>query len=287
VVGLTWTISSPVATAVAEAGPHIGPGGWAGAFTALVSVMWAYDGWADLASLSGEVRNPGRTLPRALVLGTFAIVAVYLGANLGYARVLGLSGLQASTTGSHMAAANLARATIGEAGQTLLSLLILTSCLGGTMSSLLTGSRVFVPMATDGLFVAWLGKVSPRTGVPSRAVAVAALLGVGYIMNRSFEQLTDGFVVGYFPFYMLAVAGIWVLRRKEPDLPRPFRVPGFPFVPLFFLIGATVLLWGALAGVDKNAGYSLLVMVMGFPVQWVWSTFGKDKTLDATPGETF
>ena len=178
-----------------------------------------------------------------------------------------------------MAAANLARATLGAAGQTLLSLLILTSCLGGIMSALLTGSRVFVPMATDGLFVAWLGHVSPRTGVPARAVAVAAFLGLGYVTIRSIEQLTDGFVVGYFPFYMLAVAGVAVLRRKEPDLPRPFRVPGYPLVPGFFLVGATVLLWGALAGVDRNAGLSLLVMVLGFPVQWIWARFRQVQVL--------
>ena len=125
-------------------------------------------------------------------------------------RVLGLDGLRASTTGSNMAAANLATLTLGAAGRRVLSALILVSCLGGCMSSLLTGSRVFVPLATDGLFVRWLGALSPRTAVPSRAVVVAALLGAGYVLVRSFEQLTEAFVVGYFPFYVLAVlpAGI-------------------------------------------------------------------------------
>ncbi|HNC99559.1 MAG TPA: amino acid permease, partial [Myxococcota bacterium] len=105
-VGLLWPLSeqAPAAAAVAAS---VGPGGLAGAFAALVSVMWAYDGWADLASLSGEVKNPGRTLPKALILGTASIVALYLAANLGYARTLGLLGLQASTTGSNMAGANL------------------------------------------------------------------------------------------------------------------------------------------------------------------------------------
>jgi APA family basic amino acid/polyamine antiporter len=253
--------------------PHIGPGGWAGAFAALVSVMWAYDGWADLASLSGEVKDPGRTLPRALILGTVAIVAVYFGANLGYARTLGLAGLQSSTTGGNMAAANLARLTLGSVGQAFLSVLILASCLGGVMSSLLTGPRVFVPMATDGLFVAWLGHVSSRTRIPARAVAVTAALGLVYVMNRSFEQLTDGFVVGYFPFYILAIAGLAVLRHKEPDLPRPFRVPGYPVVPLLFILGGLMLLWGAVSSGNSTAFLSLGVMLLGFPVQWVWSRF--------------
>jgi len=271
-VGLLWPLSQSAPAVVASAS-NIGPGGWVGAFAALVSVMWAYDGWADLASLSGEVKNPGRTLPKALIVGTVSIVALYLAANLGYARTLGLVGLQASTTGSNMAGANLARAALGGVGQSLLSLLVLISCLGGTMGSLLTGSRIFVPMASDGLFVAWLGKISPTTHIPARAVAMAALLGLGYVTSRSFEQLTDGFVVGYFPFYILAVASVAILRYKEPDLERPFRVPGYPVVPALFILGAVSLLWGALSSVDRTAGLSLLVMLAGFPVQWIWATF--------------
>lgn len=271
-VGLLWPLSQH-APAVLEAGAKIGPGGWAGAFAAMVSVMWAYDGWADLASLSGEVKNPGKTLPKALLLGTASIVALYMAANLGYARTLGLVGLQASTTGSNMAGANLMHLALGDLGQRFLSLLVLVSCLGGTMGSLLTGSRIFVPMASDGVFVAWLGKVSPTSHIPARAVAVSALCGLGYVVNRSFEQLTDGFVVGYFPFYILAVASLAVLRHKEPDLERPFKVPGYPLVPALFILGAVGLLWGALSSVDKTAGLSLLVMLAGFPVQWVWATF--------------
>lgn len=241
-----------------------------GCFAALVPVMWAYDGWADLASLSGEVRDPGRSLPRALVAGTLAIALVYLLANAGYVRVLGLDGLRASTTGANMAAANLATLTLGAAGRRLLSALILVSCLGGSMSSLLTGSRVFVPLATDGLFVRWLGALSPRTAVPSRAVVVAALLGAVYVLARSFEQLTEAFVVGYFPFYMLAVLAVFRLRATAPGLARPFRVPLFPVPPVVFLAGAAVLLWGAAGDVDGNARVAFAVVLAGVPVGWLW-----------------
>ncbi len=271
-VGLLWPLSEH-APAVLDAATKIGPGGWAGAFAALVSVMWAYDGWADLASLSGEVKNPGKTLPRALIIGTVSIVALYLAANLGYARTLGLVGLQASTTGSNMAGANLVRSAWGAAGQSFLSLLVLVSCLGGTLGSLLTGSRIFVPMASDGVFVAWLGKISPTSHVPIRAVAVSALCGMVYVLNRSFEELTDGFVVGYFPFYILAVASLAVMRHKEPDLERPFKVPGYPMVPGLFVFGAVALLWGAFSSAGPSAGMSFLVMLAGFPVQWVWAKF--------------
>jgi APA family basic amino acid/polyamine antiporter len=273
-LGLFATAPTAAAVAALSAGataPPFAPAATVGGcFAAMVPVMWAYDGWADLASLGGEVRDPGRSLPRALVAGTLAIALVYLLANVGYVRVLGLDGLRASTTGSHMAAANLAALTLGAAGRRLLSALILVSCLGGCMSSLLTGSRVFVPLAADGLFVRWLGALSPRTAVPSRAVVVAALLGAVYVLARSFEQLTEAFVVGYFPFYVLAVLAVFRLRAKEPALPRPFRVPLYPLPPLVFLAGAGVLLWGAAGDVDGSAGAACAVVLAGVPVGWLW-----------------
>jgi amino acid transporter len=241
-----------------------------GCFAALVSVMWAYDGWADLSTLSGEVRDPQRTLPRALALGTLGIVVVYLLANAGYARVLGLEGLRRSTTGANMPAANLATLTLGAAGRTALGALILTSCFGGTMSSLLTGPRVFVAMASDGLFPAWIGRVSQPSGVPRRAVVVAASLGVVYVSSSSFEQLTEAFVYGFFPFYMLAVGATYVLRRRAPELARPFRVPGYPVTPALFLLGGACLLVGASADVDRSAVRAFAVMLAGVPVLAVW-----------------
>jgi amino acid transporter len=241
-----------------------------GCFAALVSVMWAYDGWADLASLSGEVKNPGRSLPKALLAGTVAIAVVYLLANLGYARVLGIEGLRHSTSGANMAAANLARQSLGHAGERLLGALILISCVGGCMSSLLTGSRVFVPLATDGLFLRSLGRLSPRTAVPSRAVLVSAALGGVYVTVRSFEQLTDAFVIGYFPFYVLAVLAVFELRRAAPDLARPFRIPLYPLPPILFLLGAAALLWSGARDVNGNGLVALLVVAAGLPVMWLW-----------------
>jgi APA family basic amino acid/polyamine antiporter len=244
-----------------------------GCFGALVSVMWAYDGWADLSELSGEVRRPERTLPRALIAGTVAIVVVYLAANFGYARTLGLDGLRRATSGADMAGAHVAVATLGDRGRVLFAALLLVSCVGGCMSSLLTGSRVFVPLATDGLFVRWLGVVSGR-GVPARAVLVSAALGACYVCFRSYEQLTDGFVVGYFPFYMLGVAAVWVLRRREPELARPFLVPGYPWVPIVFLVGAAALLVGAVADADRTAPLAFAILLLGLPVRWLWRRWG-------------
>jgi basic amino acid/polyamine antiporter, APA family len=278
-VGLTVSgignVSVPIPT---DAAAYALTPTFTGSFAALVSVMWTYDGWADLSTLSGEVRQPAKTLPRALIMGTCAIIAVYLAAHAGYARVLGLDGLRASTTGSNMAAANLATIALGPSGRTMLSALVLISCLGGCMSSLFTGSRVFVPLAADGLFVRSLGAISPRAHIPARAVIVAGVLGVSYVTVRSFEQLTDAFVVGFFPFYALAVGAVFVLRRREPHAERPFRVPGYPWIPIMFLLGAFVLMFGALADADPTALSALAVVLAGFPVRWIWQRWKQNRT---------
>ncbi len=237
--------------------------------TALVSVMWAYDGWADLSRVSGEVRDPEKTLPRALVIGTAAILFVYLAANLGYVRAIGLTGLQHSTTGMNIPAANVATATMGPIGYRVLTTLVIVSCVGCCMTTLLTAPRVFVAMATDGLFPKAIGAVTER-GVPGRAIAITALVGALYVTFRSFEQLTDAFVAGFFPFYMAAVIAVPVLRRREPDLARPFRVPLYPVVPIVFLIGAGALLIGSLLDADRTAVLAFAIMFAGWPLFRLW-----------------
>ena len=215
-----------------------------GVLAALVSVMWAYDGWADLASVAGETRDAPRTLPRALVIGTLAVAAIYLATNLGYARVLGLPGLITSGAGAEMPGARLAYATLGALGSRALSGLVVVSCVGGAMASLLTNSRALIPMASDGTFFRALGRVDPSSGTPRLAVLVTSALGVLYVASRRFEELTDGFVVGYFPFYALAIVALFVLRKREPELSRSFRTP--LVLPIIFLAGAALVLGGAM-----------------------------------------
>jgi len=244
-----------------------------GALSALVSVMWTYDGWADVSSLAGETRRPGRTMPIALVVGTSVVTAVYVLVNLGYLNVLGAGGVAASTSGADMVAMRAAEVSFGVQGRRVLAALVFTSCLGACMVGILTGSRVFVSMASDG-FWRWLGHVSPRTGVPSRAVVIGCGLGIVYLSFRSFEQLTDSFVAGMFPFYILAVVAVLLLRRRQPELLRPFRTPLYPLVALIFLIGASALLWGALRDVQGVAFAAFGVMLAGLPIGFAMRRFG-------------
>lgn len=269
-----------LACLVAEAHPSetssdlLTPPTWSGLCAALVSVMWAYDGWADVASLSGETRAPARTLPRAFLAGTLAVTLAYVLVNLGYARVLGSAGLVASTSGSDMVAMNAAAGAFGAHGRRALSALVFTSCVGACTVGVLTGSRVFVSMASDRLILRALGKVSPRTGAPLRAVLLTAVLGMTYLSVRSFEQLTNAFVAGMFPFYMLAIVAVGLVRQRAADgAPsddaRPFRTPLYPLVAGLFLAGALALLYGAAADVTTMTYVACAVMLAGLPIGWL------------------
>lgn len=267
VVGLTWAFDPLPAAWSGASAPSPSAGGFV---AALLAVMWAYDGWADLLGLAGEVRAPERTVPRALVLGTLLVAVVYLAVSLGAARVLGLSGLRAAGSGADMAAMRVAELTLGGGARTAMSALIFVSATGGAMASVLTHSRAFVPMASDGTFFRSLGEVSER-GVPARAVVAMGVLGALYVLSSSFEQLTDAFVVGYYPFYALAVVAM--LRLRQTDGPAPFAAPLQPLWATIFLALTAILVIGSLLELDVSAALAFGVLAAGVPVSFAYRAF--------------
>jgi amino acid transporter len=232
---------------------------------ALVSVLWAYDGWADLSFVSGEVKDPQRTLPRALVLGTLAIVVIYLGANAAYLYLMPIGQMAASP----LVAADAAAAIVGRFGVGLVAVVVMISTFGTLAGSMLTGPRIFYAMAEEGLFFRGIAKIHPRFKTPSTSIVMTSALGIAFVLVRSFEQLADAFVLGIWPFYALAAAAVFVLRRTRPDLPRPVRTWGYPVVPLLFLLSAALILGNALL-TDRNALIPFGVIAAGFPAYWLW-----------------
>jgi basic amino acid/polyamine antiporter, APA family len=215
----------------------------AGAFgIALVAVLWAYDGWADLSFIGGEVTTPGRTLPRALIGGTLAVIAIYVAANLAYIAVLPIDQIQASP----LVAADVAERLVGVWGARLISVAVVLATIGTLNASLLTTPRIFFAMADDGLLFRSIAAVHPRYRTPYRAIALSAALGVAFVLLRTFDQLADTFVTAIVPFYALAVASIFALRRRATYQP-PYRVPGYPVVPSLFVLAATFILVSAVA----------------------------------------
>lgn len=259
----------------AFAGPlDLAPLSWGGFGLALVAVMWTYDGWADLTFLAGEVRDPARTLPRALVGGTLAVVAIYLLVNAAYLYVL----TPAAMAGRPLVAADAARAVVGPAGASLVSAMVLLSAFGALNGSTMTGPRIFYAMAEDGLFFRPVAAVHPRFRTPWVAIALAAALGIAYVAVRTFEQLADAFVLGIWPFYALAVGAVLRLRRRRPDLPRPYRTWGYPVVPLLFLLASVAMLGNALVQQPRSTAVGFAIILAGVPVYSLWRRQPKPPT---------
>jgi amino acid transporter len=231
---------------------------------ALISVLWAYDGFADLSFAAGEVTNPGRTLPRAIVAGTAAIVAIYLAANAAY---LYVSPIDAVAT-SPLVAADTMQAIFGPVGVALVSVVVTISTFGALMSVMLTAPRVFFAMADDRLFFRRVAVVHPRYGTPHVAIALAAALGVAFVLTRTFEQLADTFVLSIWPFYGLAIAGLYRLRRTRPTLARPYRVPGYPVLPGVFIVAVAYLVGNALVSDLLWTGVTFAIIFAGVPVYY-------------------
>jgi amino acid transporter len=235
--------------ALPHTGGHFTPVAPAGSFgfvpfaLALTSVLWVYDGWADVSFVGGEVRDPERNLPRVLIYGTLAVIALYLLANVAYLSVLSVHEMSQSK----LVAADVAQRLVGEPGVAAVGVIVMLSALGTLASSMLTGPRILFAMATDGLLFRRLGRVHPRFQTPGAAILLATALGVIFVMLRTFEQLADTFVTAIIPFYALGVAAIFPLRKKAAGYKPAVRALGYPVAPVVFVIAILYLLGSALA----------------------------------------
>jgi amino acid transporter len=232
---------------------------------ALISALWAYDGFADVAMSAGEVRDPIRTLPRAIIVGTLAVVSIYVAANLAYLRINGIAGMAQST----LVAADTMQAVVGSMGVAFISVIVMISTFGTLTAILLTSPRIFFAMADDGLFFKQLTYVHPRYHTPVVAIVLAGILGIVFVLTRTFEQLADTFVVSIWPFYGLAVAGLYRVRRRVPVRTRPYRMPGYPFVPAVFIAGVIYLVGSAIIGDPVWTSLTFGIVLAGIPVYFV------------------
>ena len=252
-------------------GPPLHPASWGGFGLAVVTVLWAYNGWQDVTCLSGEVRDPGRSLPRALVGGTLAVVAIYLLINAAYLHVLPIAVIAASP----LVAADMAVRLLGPVGAALVAALVCVSTFGSLNAVLMAVPRVFWAMADDGLFFRTVAAVHPRYRTPHVAIAAIAGLAVGYVYLRSFEQLIEAFILASLPFWALAVASVIVLRRTRPELPRPYRTPGYPYVPLLFVGFLLALVANSLWERPESTTTCIAAVLAGVPVYYAWRYLGR------------
>src|SRR5712691_3135555 len=235
---------------------------------AMVAILWAYDGWADLAFVGGEVLHPQKTLPRALLIGTATVVVLYLGANLVYLYLIPIQQMKHA----ELVAADVAQLVIGPAGVVVVSAAIAVSTFGTLNGSMMTAPRIFFAAAEDGLMPGPIARVDPKNHAPTAAIVLMTVMGMLFILVRRFTALADQFIIGIWPFYALAVAGVYVLRRTRPQLERPYRTWGYPVVPVVFLVAALFLLGNYLVRETVSFAIDIGIILSGVPVylflQW-------------------
>jgi APA family basic amino acid/polyamine antiporter len=242
-----------------------GPTGLSAVLLAMVAILWAYDGWADLAFVGGEVRDPQRNLPRALLVGTATVVVLYLAANLVYLHLIPMARMK----DAELVAADSAQLLFGAAGVLAVSAAVAVSTFGTLNGSMMTSPRIFYALAEDRLFPSPIARVDPATGAPTGAILLTTVLGMAFVLVRTFTQLADQFVIGIWPFYALAVAAVYVLRRRRPELARPYRTWGYPVVPGVFLVASLFLLGNYLISQPRAFLTDIAVILTGIPV-YVW-----------------
>ena len=244
---------------------------------AMISVLWAYEGWQYVTCLAGEARDPQRTFPRAITLALGSVAFIYVLTNVGYLAALGPE----AVAQSNRVAADALSARVSPAAAGIVSALILVSILSATNASVLSPSRVYFAMARDGLFFERLARVSPRFGTPAFAIVAGAAWAMIGAATGSFDQLLTYVVFAAWIFYGLGALSLLVLRRREPDVPRPFRVPGYPVTPLLFVVAAAALVLNTIIAQPSRAAVGIVVVLTGVPAYFWWR---RQNTIRTTAG---
>jgi APA family basic amino acid/polyamine antiporter len=233
---------------------------------AMIGVLWAYEGWQYVTFSAGEALDPQRTFPRGIVLGTTALIAVYLVANVAYLAALGPQ----AAGHSDAVAAEAVRAVVGPRAGKLIALAIVISMFGAANGLTLTAPRVYYAMARDGLFFRRLAEVHPRFGTPAIAVIASSIWAALLALSGTFEQLFTYVVFAGWIFYALGAVSLLVYRRRQPDRPRPFRVPGYPWTPILFVLSAAAIVLNTMVARPRQALLGLGIVLLGAPAYYVW-----------------
>jgi basic amino acid/polyamine antiporter, APA family len=270
--------------APAASGSGGGSGGLAGLGAAMFAALWAYSGWQYLPMAAGEVREPQRNLPRAIVGGTLLVLALYLAINTAYLYALPFWQVASANSTAYPEAPSVAARAVqtflGGRATSAAALIFLISTIGSLNGVILGAARVPYAAARDGLFFAAFGRLSPVSRVPVTSLVLLSLWGALLAVSGSFDQLTNMAVMSYALFWVPVVFAVIVLRRRLPDAPRAFRVPGYPLTPLVFVL---VMLWvvvSAFRSTPRESIATLLLILLGLPL---YPLFRRRRTRSRAP----
>jgi APA family basic amino acid/polyamine antiporter len=275
--GGDWSHLGMANTGGACEGVAITTGGMAGFAAAMLGALWAYDGWNNITFLAGEVKNPGRNLPLALIGGGLVVMGLYLFVNVNYFHVLTPTEV-ASVPASSSVAAEVVKRLLGAGAVTLMAAAMMTSSFGALHASLLATARIPYALAKDGLVIKSLAHVSHRTHVPVRALMVQMFWACVVALSGSYDTITDYAIFALTLFYILVASSIFLFRKRMPDAERPYRTWGYPYVPIVFIIVSVWLIYQTIVNTPRQSAIGLGLILLGLPVYWLLEKRSRAKT---------
>ncbi len=238
-------------------------------FTAMLAAFWAYQGWASVGYIGGETKNANRNIPVGITIGILLTIGVYLLANWAYLSLLPVSTLeQINSSGSGIAAVEAVKIFWGRSGELFIAVLILITTLGCNHATIITSGRVYYAMAKEGLFFKKAGELNDK-GVPAYSLWYQCIWGCLLVCSGTFDQLTDMIIFAVFIFYGATALGVFILRKRMPDVHRPYKVWGYPVVPAIVILFSAALFFNTIYSRPREAGIGLVLMFTGVPM-WYW-----------------
>lgn len=267
-------LSSPhahIATAFSMQTTNNQPVTFSAMFTAMLAAFWAYQGWASVGYIGGEVKNMNRNIPLGITIGIFIVIVMYLLVNTAYLSLLPIQTLEhIHQSGTGIAAIEAVKTFWGRSGELFIAILILITTLGCNHATVITSCRIYYAMAKEGLFFRKAGELN-KHAVPGKSLLYQCIWACILVLSGTFDQLTDMIIFAVFVFYGATALGVFILRKKMPDAPRPYKVWGYPVVPAIVILFSAALFINTIATQPREAGIGLALMFTGVPM-WFWFT---------------
>ncbi len=240
-------------------------------FTAMLAAFWAYQGWASVGYVGGEIKDAKRNLPKGITIGIFTIIALYLLVNTTYLSLLSIPQLEEIyTSGSKIAAIEAVRIFWGSNGALFISILILVTTLGCCNATILASSRPYFAMANEGMFFKKVAKLNNKQA-PVNSLLYQCVWACILVLSGTFDQLTDMIIFAVFIYYGATTLGVFILRKKMPDAPRPYKVWGYPIVPAIVIIFCVMLIINTVFSRPREAAIGAALMLTGIPMYWFFT----------------
>jgi basic amino acid/polyamine antiporter, APA family len=248
---------------------------------ALIAVLWAYDGWIEITYVGGEVKNPGKNIPWAVIVSMLIVIGLYVSVNAAYLLLLPFN----SVAHSDLVAADAGRVILGAAGATVAVIGVIIATVGSNNGFVLTGARIYYAMAKEKAFFASLADVHPRFRTPAVSLTAQGIWASLLVLTGTFEELFTYVVFVSWIFYALTAAGVFVSRNRFPELIRPYRTWGYPWTLILFIAFSVYLVANTLIESPRESFIGIVIVLVGVPAYWYWARKASKPHADGPAGD--